>query len=679
MGSVRVAVDVGGTFTDIFVMDEAGGRIDVHKVPSTPADPGLAIVEGLRGIDVPFSEIKLFSHGTTVGTNALITRSFPRAALITTRGFRDVLEIRDSTRTELWDAYWDMPPPYIPRRDRFEIDERLASDGAELEPVDAAQVADIARILKRRGISTVAVCLINSYVDGAHERQVRDILAREMPGADITISVDILPEMFEFPRTSTTVANAVLGPVVGSYMRRLRDRLAEGGYAGNVLVLHSGGGVMTAETASSHSARLAASGLAGGAVAMAHVARQCGLKHALGLDIGGTSSDISIMYDDQIRITQDWSVEPGYPIRFPSIELVTVGAGGGSVAWIDDGGSLRNGPESVGADPGPACYRQGGERATNTDANVVLGRLGTRLIGGRMLLDRQAAADAVMDHVGKPMGLGLEQAAAAVLRVANANIADAIRVLSVQKGYDPRAFALVAFGGAGPLHAVAVAREVGIPKVVIPPHPGITSAMGCALVDVRHDVTRTLLAGADAAGFAELGRLFAEAELQLSDLLQAEQIAPADRSFERFVTMRYVGQWRSLSVPCPEGEALDGLLAAFHRQHQREFAYAQEDRPVEFFGIRVAGIGTLVKPALPDLPRGDGAPVTTEFRSVWFDEAGGFVETPIHQRTAFRAGQAFQGPAIVEQLDSTVVIPPATRVRVEPNGSLVLELSPVTQ
>lgn len=673
MNSVRVAVDVGGTFTDIFVMDEASGRIDVHKVPSTPSDPGAAIVDGLAGTGIPFSAIKLFSHGTTVGTNALITRNFPKAALITTKGFRDVLEIRDSTKTELWDAYWDMPAPYIKRRDRFEVDERISATGDVTEPLNEAQVVELARILRRRDIRTIAVCLINSYVNDAHERRIRDILAAELPEAFVTISADVLPEMFEFPRTSTTVANAVLGPVVGTYMDRLRRRLAEGGYKGSVLVLHSGGGVMTAETAFQHSARLAASGLAGGAVAMGHIARLCGFKHALGLDIGGTSSDISIMYDDEIRITQDWSVEPGYPIRFPAIELVTIGAGGGSIAWLDDGGTLRNGPESMGADPGPACYGRGGTRPTNTDANLVLGRLGAALIGGNMTLDREAAEASVRKSVAQPMAMSVEEAAAAILRVANANIADAVRVLSIRKGYDPRDFALVAFGGAGPLHAAEVAQELAIPKVIIPPHPGITSAMGCALVDVRHDATKSLLAPADAAGFEKLAALFAEATQHVAKLLDREGIPETERSFSRNVTMRYAGQWRSLGIPVAEGEDLQALLAAFHAEHRREFAYAQEDRLVEFFGIRVTGIGKLAKPVLQQLPRAEGPARPMARRPVYFDGLGA-IDTAIYDRRNLMPGHVIDGPAIIEQFDSTVVVTPRTRVTVEAHGSLILEI-----
>ncbi|MGH7076327.1 MAG: hydantoinase/oxoprolinase family protein [Stellaceae bacterium] len=672
MKSHRFAVDIGGTFTDIFIIDEHTGEIDIRKVPSIPEDPSESILSGLDKAGVAPNRIRLFSHGTTVGTNALITRTFPKAALVTTKGFRDVLEIRDSTKTELWDAYWDMPPPYIRRRDRFEVNERIDYRGDVVTPLDEDEVREVARILRRREVATVAVCLFNAYANGVHERHIKEILQIELPGVPVTISSEILPELGEFPRTSTTVINAILAPVVGKYMRRLTVKLKDKGYDGPVLVLHSGGGVMTAEAAVGYSARLAASGLAGGAVAMSDIAKRCGFENAIGVDIGGTSADVSIMHDGEVRVTQDWSVEPGHPIRFPSIELISIGAGGGSIAWMDDGGSLRSGPKSAGARPGPACYLNGGCEPTNTDANLVLGRLGSSLIGGQMTLNIAAAEAAIMQRVATPLGIDLTTAAAAIIRVANANITDAVRLVSVQKGYDPRDFALVAFGGAGPLHAATVARELSIPTVIIPLHPGITSAMGCALVDVRHDVTRTLVVSANESGFEELLAMLEDAEVQLRSLLDSENILAVDREFHRYVTMRYVGQWRSLVVQCPSEASLAELLASFHRQHEREYAYTQPAQPVEIFGARATGIGRLPKPRLPMLARANGPPSAKMRRPAYFDAVGSFVETPVFARHDLKAGHEFDGPAIVEQLDSTVVIPPDFHAVIESHGNIIL-------
>src|SRR6185503_3991064 len=492
---LRVAVDVGGTFTDICVLDEDTGTMSVAKVPSTPADPIDAVIDGVRtAAEVDLRDVSVFSHGSTVATNALITRTFPRAAMVTTTGFRDVIEIRRGTKEDLWDAYADVPPPYIRRRDRFEVDERIGYDGELLQPVDDAGARRVAAILRKRGVEAVAVCFINSYANPENEQRMRAILEEELPGVSISTSSDVLPEIFEHERFSTTVANAVLSPLISGYVGRLQERLTENGYGGDVLLLHSGGGVMTPKLAQRFAVRLAASGIAAGAIASRHISTLCGYPNAIGFDMGGTSTDVSLVYQGEERVTKEWFVEYGYPIMFPSIEVLTIGAGGGSFAWIDEAGSLRNGPQSAGAHPGPACYGRGNDRPTNTDANLVLGRLGEGLIGGAMTLDRSAAERAIRDHVATPLGLGVVEAADAVIKVANANMADAVRLISIRRGYDPREFCLVAFGGAGPLHGAALAEDLSIPTVLVPPSPGITSALGCLLVDVRHDLSAMFLA-----------------------------------------------------------------------------------------------------------------------------------------------------------------------------------------
>jgi N-methylhydantoinase A len=492
MPSVRVAVDVGGTFTDICILDEGSGTIDVAKVPST-ADPIDAVVAGVVEAGVDLRDVVLFSHGTTVATNALITRNLPPAAMVTTRGFRDVIEIRRGTRDDLWDAYKDVAPPYVRRRDRFEVTERIDYAGEVVTPLDEEEARRLADVLRKREVQTVAVCFINAYANPVHELRMREILEEELPGVSVSTSGEILPEIFEHERFSTTVANAVLSPLISGYVRKLGERLAENGYGGDVLLLHSGGGVMTPKLAERFAVRLAASGITAGAIASRHLATLCGFRNAIGLDMGGTSTDVSLVYDGEERVTKEWFVEYGYPICFPSIEVLTIGAGGGSFAWIDEAGSLRNGPQSAGAYPGPACYGRGNDRPTNTDANLVLGRLGEELIGGAMTLDRSAAEQAIRTYVGDRLGLDLVEAAEATIQVANANMADAVRLISIRRGYDPRDFCLVAFGGAGPLHGAALAKELAIPTVLVPPNPGITSALGCLLVDVRHDLSTMFL------------------------------------------------------------------------------------------------------------------------------------------------------------------------------------------
>ncbi len=677
MSRYRVAVDVGGTFTDAVIFDEKTTEVSIAKVPSVPASPAQGIIDGIKEANITKGEqIRLFSHGTTVATNALITRRLPRTGLVTTAGFRDVLEIRRATKDDLWDAYKDVAPPYIPRRDRLEVEERIAYDGSVLTPLNQEQARQVAHILRRRQVESVAVSFINSYINPIHEQQLKVILQQELPGVMVTISSEVLPEIFEFERTSTTVANAVLGPVVGRYMVDLSRQLQQLGYGGEVLVLHSGGGVMTAASAEHYAARLAASGPAAGAVAMAYVAKLCGFESAMGLDMGGTSADISLMWKGDLRITRDWQVEYGYPIRFPSVDVITIGAGGGSLAWIDKGGSLRNGPQSAGADPGPASYIKGGTEPTNTDANLALGRLGPQLLGGKMLLHLDAARQAIDQRIGSQLGMDTVSAAHAIIQVANANMSDALRLISLQRGYDPRDFALVAFGGAGPLHAADLAREVNIPTIIVPPYPGALSAMGCLLVDMRHDLTKTVTTTTTKEDLAQLESEFRPMETELLEQLRREGVGEQDIELMRYLDMRYLGQWRYLSVPYTQDRIEPGqLLDAFHQEHEREFAYSQPELPVEIFGVRVTAVGKIAKPHLPLFDKRPGATVQPSgTRPVYFAKADGFVETPIFDRGALPAGLSLTGPAIVEQLDSTTVIPPGIRAEVDEYLNIIMHM-----
>ncbi len=663
MANVRVAVDVGGTFTDICVMDEASGTVEVAKVPST-ADPIDGVLAGVKEAGVDLRDVVLFCHGTTVATNALLTRRLPPAAMVTTKGFRDVLEIRRGTKGDLWDAYRDVAPPYIRRRDRFEVSERVDYSGRVVTDLDESEARRVAAVLRKRGVQTVAVCFINAYANPAHEQRMREILEEELPGVAVSTSAEVLPEIFEHERFSTTVANAVLAPLVGGYVERLGDRLEEGGYEGDLLLLHSGGGVMTPHAAKQLAVRLAASGIAAGAIASRHLAGLCGYENAIGLDMGGTSTDISLVYGGHERTTKEWFVEYGYPICFPSIEVLTIGAGGGSLAWIDEAGSLRNGPQSAGADPGPACYGRGNEQPTNTDANLVLGRLGEELIGGAMRLDREAAERAIVAGVGRPLGLDLDEAANAVVQVANANMADAVRLISIRRGYDPREFALVVFGGAGPLHGAALAKELSIPTVLVPPNPGITSALGCLLVDVRHDLSTMFLSQVDAVDAAELEGQFAILEAEARERLEAENVPAAQMHLQRTIDMRYLGQWRSLSIPVGSPLDIGAAVASFHAEHEREYNYRRDGAPVEVYRLGVQAVGVTPKPELARHPLDGRVPAPRTTRPVRFDD-GSTHETPVYRRSEIPAGTTFDGPAVVDQLDSTAVVPPGWRAEVD--------------
>lgn len=673
MKKYRIAVDVGGTFTDVFVFNEETKEISIAKTSSTPSNPEQGVLNGIAKAEIKGSDISIFSHGTTVGTNALIERKLPRTALITTKGFRDIPEIRRGTKLDLWDAYDDVAESYIKRRDRFEINERINYSGKVLTPVEEAEVVELARILKKRDIKSVAIGFMNSYVNGENEKKVKDILLRELPGVYISASSEVLPEIFEHERISTTVINAVLGPTVGEYISHLESEVAESGYEGDILVLHSGGGVMTSQTVTQYASRIASSGIAAGAIASKYIAELCGFKNAIGLDMGGTSTDISLMYDGELKVTKDWYIEYGYPIGFPSIEVLTIGAGGGSISWVDEGGSLRNGPQSAGAEPGPACYDAGGVEPTNTDANIILGRLDTELLDGQMTLNRDKSMESVQE-LCKTFGYTEYEAAQAILQVANANMADALRLISVSKGYDPRDFALVGFGGAGALHSAYLAKDLGIPHVIIPAQPGVGGALGCLLVDFRHDISQTYVKPISETSENELENEFLKMEKEAIELLEKEGIQHKDMHLIRHIEMRYEGQWRSLDVVVGKPIfSLEQAVKKFHDEHERAYAFSDKETNVEVYGLSIEAIGTVPKPEFVKYESvGNLEDALKGYRSVFFKEAGGFRDVPIYKRDKVPTEIEFTGPAIIEQLDSTVVIPPKFGVKIDAYKNIIM-------
>lgn len=672
----RVAIDVGGTFTDVCVVESNGDSLRVTKVPTT-VDPIDGVLGAITDSGLDLAEVDFFAHGTTVATNALINRTFPRAALVTTRGFRDVIEIGSGTKVDLWDAYDDVAPPYIARRDRLVVSERIDATGRVITPLSVSDAEAVIEVLRRRGVETVAICFLNSYINPTHEREMAELLSAALPDVAISTSSAVLPEIAEHERFSTTVVNALLSPLIQRYTVNLERRLDAHGYRGRVHFLHGGGGVMTGAAAQRFAGRLASSGVAAGAIASKHIALSCGFDNSMGLDIGGTSADLSIVVAGESRIVRNWYVDYGHPICFPSLEVLTIGAGGGSIAWVDDGGAVRVGPVSAGALPGPACYGMGGEFATVTDAQLCLGRIATSLAGGSRILE-PARAVAAVAQIASKLGCSVEDAADGILRVAASAMADALRLLSVSRGHDPRDFALVAFGGAGPLHAVELARELGVAEVVIPGYPGATSALGCLLVDTRHDHSTMFIRDIQSADPYEVESIFLELEAKSRASLRDDHVAPSRMSLQRLIEMRYSGQSRSLPIAIDGPVAgLDGLVAQFHEQHEREFGFSQRGADVELYQLAVTAFGVIDKPQIIPSSFGRGPMTPVSYRQVRFTRERTNQETPVYDRAALFPGAQIAGPAVVSQPDSTTLLPPGSAAVVD--ESLNLRITPWTK
>ena len=688
----RIGIDVGGTFTDGVVVKD--GKVTVAKVRSTPQDIASGILECCTKLGVDFRTAEMFIHGTTIGTNAIIERSGPPVAHITTAGFRDILFIRRGD-SEPYNLHWKPPTPIVRRRDIFEVPERLAWDGSVITPLDEAAARRVAQIIKEKGYQTVSVTFLHAYADPRHERRMKEILqevlTRKGAAIDICISSAVLPHYREFERSSTTAVNAYLIPIVRRYLSALARAAEEKGFGHDLLVMQSSGGVMTADEAARMPARTVRSGPAGGAIAAASLAKQLGLPSAVLVDMGGTSTDVSVLIDGKARWTPELEFSWGVPIRFPSIDILSVGAGGGSVAWVDAGHFLKVGPRSAGAFPGPACYGQGGSEPTTTDAQVVLGRINPqRLLGGDMQIRQDLAHEAVHRVVAMPLGMQTVEAAAGILRVNTNNMMQAVRLMTVNRGIDPRDSCLIAFGGSGPLYAAEVARLLGIPTVVIPVHSGVMSALGMVLADHHHDKSATLLLRESELTCEKIERLFCDFEAELNQRLANAGIAEELRVVERFLDMRYDGQGYELPIPLPRGtyhdvavpipnqpfdtETFARAKQEFHDLHQREFGWQDEHWPLELVFARASATGIVTgKPLL--LAQGESgrsSTATTGSRACYFLDYKESWLTPVLDRTLLRQGEKFEGPAIVEQMDATTIVPPGFTARVDDWSNLVL-------
>jgi N-methylhydantoinase A len=678
----RIGVDSGGTFTDVCLFEDESGRVEVWKVSSTPDDPSRGISEGVEEgigrVGATAAEVGYFGHGTTVGTNALIQHRGVKTGLLTTDGFRDLLEIGRQKRPELYDLLADKPVVLVARDLRLEVPERLRHDGSVETVLDEQAVREAARALRASGVQAVAISFLYGFIRPDHETTARRIIAEEFPEAFICTGHEVAPEFREFERMSTAVVNAYLGPVMHSYIRRLADRLAQLGLTATPHLTQSNGGVIGFEQAARLPVRTVLSGPSTGVVAAQEVGKIAGFPDVITFDMGGTSTDVALLVRGQCRLTGE-AVVHGYPIKAPMLDIHTVGAGGGSIAYVDSGGLLKVGPRSAGAFPGPVCYDKGNAEPTVTDANVLLQTLNpTHLLGGRMPV-RQDLAKRAIGALADKLGMETMATAQGILSVVTANMARAIRVISVQRGHDPRDYTLMAFGGAGPLHAARLARELDISRVLVPRTPGILCAMGLLLTDLRADFAVTRLQTLVDAVRPEIEQAFAGLALQAEAWFAEEGIAPADQRITRTVDMRYAGQNYELSVPLPDGEvtraSLEALAGGFAEAHRRMYGFVAEGEPVQLVTFRAEAAGLVRKAQFTPRPeRGaDASAAIIGRRDVWMPEAGGFVACPIYDRTVLEPGNRIAGPAIVEQMDSTTVVLPGMVARVEPYLNLILE------
>jgi len=682
--SWRIGVDSGGTFTDVCLFDESTGRTEIWKVSSTPDDPSRGIAQGvaeaLGRVGATPADVSYFGHGTTVGTNALIQLRGVSTGLIATDGFRDLLEIGRQKRPELYDLQADKPPVLVARDLRLEVPERVHHDGRVETALDEQAVREAARALREAGVQSVAICFLYSFIRPEHEQIARRIVAEEFPEAFVSASSDVAPEFREYERMSTTAVNAYLGPVMQRYIDRLAQRLSELGLAATPHLTQSNGGVIGFEQAARLPVRTVLSGPSTGVVAAQAIGEQTGIANLITFDVGGTSSDVALLQNGQCQLASEATVH-GYPIKAPMLDIHTVGAGGGSIAYVDNGGLLKVGPRSAGADPGPVCYGRGNTEPTVTDANVVLQTLNpTHLLAGRMPIERQLAVDAVERLAGK-LGLGVMETAQGILSVVIANMARAIRVISVQRGHDPRDYALVAFGGAGPLHAARLAKELEMTRVVVPRTPGILCATGLLLTDLRADFASTQLRLLDENAVAPLNDALAALEQQADAWFTEEDIDPEDRGLSRSVDVRYQGQNYEIAVPVPEGAitvaSLDTIAARFATEHERLYGFSAKNDPVQLVTCRAGAVGRVRKAVFE--PAADAGPDASHARigsrRVWMPEHGDFVECPIYDRALLQAGNRIEGPAIVEQMDTTTIVLPGMTALVEPYLNLILEFT----
>jgi N-methylhydantoinase A len=694
----RIGIDVGGTFTDGIAWNEGDGEVARVKVLSSPDDPGraflLAVERLMREGPIDGDAVSYLVHGTTVATNAVLQRLLARVAFITTKGFRDLLEIGRQVRPDPYDVFAVKPAPLVPRQHCFEVEERIAADGSVVRPLAGASIDHVVEKLRGADIEAVAVCLLHAYRNPAHEQRLADRLRRDFPDLPISLSSDLASEFREFPRACTAIINSGLMPTASRYLARLDSQLAERKIVGTRLVMQSNGGSADFSHSAQRPVFLIESGPAAGVVGAAHIAKLLGENNVISFDMGGTTAKVGLVQNGAPYRVQEFEVgaeanrsrgwfggASGYLILTPAVDLVEIGTGGGSLAWVDDGGKLRVGPVSTGAIPGPACYGRQDTQAAITDANLLLGRLNPEyFLGGEMKLDRRASKRALA-ALGERLGMDATATASGVLQIADAAMSQALQVVSVQRGYDPRDFKLIAFGGAGPLHALSIAAEVGIGSVLVPPRPGLASAFGLLVADLKHDFSRTLVQRLDLADPEALEAVFGELSQTALAVLAEENVEREKVALERAIDIRYVGQSYQLTIPMNSArlgtEALADARQRFNAMHRATYGHAEPSEPCEIVNLRISALGLIEKPVLgtgssPSANGASGATATkTGTRPVFFAGAG-FIDCAVYDRLRLPVGADFRGPAIVEEPDSTTLVHPGWRATVERFGVLAI-------
>jgi N-methylhydantoinase A len=668
----RLGIDIGGTFTDFVAYDDANQALKAWKNLSTPHDPMQGIMKGLRAFDAGIDAVSAMRLGTTVATNALLEGKGARVAYVTTRGFRDVPFIGRGNRKHHYDLAWVKPKPFVKRRDAFEVDERVGPTGAIIEVLDEAQVAALADKLAAEGeIEAVAVVLLHSYLTPVHEQRIKAIFRERLPGVPVSISYEVLPKWKEHFRSSTTICDAFIKPVVEKQIGSMRRELDDQGVKAKVVVMRSNGGEMSLDAAVEAPIQIAVSGPTGGVIAAKRTAELLGLPNLVTLDMGGTSTDVSTVVNGKEKFTTDFEIEWGRPIQIPMIDIRTIGAGGGSIARIDSGGMLVVGPESAGANPGPACYGRGGTLPTVTDANVVLGRISaSNFLGGTMELEAGAAREAIVP-IAEALGYSIEQAALAIIRIANNNMVGALHTVLTEQGLDPRDFVLVAFGGAGPLHISDLMSEASIPNGLVPNFPGQFSAFGFTMADARVDRYRTVQLN---SRFFDRARAAAVMTVLVAEC-KAELAAQGhhDVAISRSVEMRYLGQNYELEIPIETDTFTDGdvatILDTFHGQHEARFGFRLADH-MEIVNFLVTGTARTGQLQFPLIAEAKGPAEPVSHRPVWFDD--GWIETPVYARNDLKAGHAVTGPALIEENASVTVLAPGKSLTVDRYGNLLI-------